>query len=71
MYRGSSYAVWNFKSCSVVKLVLLYCWDVEWTKQPVLSIAVLFIEGARIEEKKNIGSIRFTIVVVNQDLYMI
>ena len=52
VYYGSSYAVRNFKSCSVVKLVILYYWDVAWTKQPVLSIAVLFIEGASIEKEK-------------------
>ena len=28
VYRGSIYAVWNCKSCSVVKNVVLSCWSV-------------------------------------------
>ena len=28
VYSGSSYAVWNNKSCNVVKLVVISCWSV-------------------------------------------
>ena len=30
VYCGFSYAVWNCKSHSVVKLVVLSCWGVAW-----------------------------------------
>ena len=38
VYCGSSYAVWNCKSCSVVKLGVLSCWGVEWLVCVVFSL---------------------------------
>ena len=38
VYSGSSYAVWNCKSHSVVKLVVLSCCDVAWVVFVVFSL---------------------------------
>ena len=38
VYRGSSYAVWNCKYRSVVKLVVLSCWGVSWLVFVVFSL---------------------------------
>ena len=39
LYRGSSYDVWNCMSCSVVKLVVLSCWDVARVVFDVFSLS--------------------------------
>ena len=39
LYHGSSYAVWNCKYRSVVKLVVLSCWGVVWVVFVVFSIS--------------------------------
>ena len=39
VYSGSSYAVWNCKSCSVVELVVLSCWDIAWVVFIVFSLS--------------------------------
>ena len=57
VYRGSSYAVWNCKSLSVVKIVVLWCWGVAWNVQPFLSITAFFIIGASIDQEP--GSINY------------
>ena len=51
VYCGYSYAVCNCKYSSVVKLVVLQCWDVAWAVHPVLSITAFFINGARIYQE--------------------
>ena len=56
VYHGSIYAVWNFKSRSVVKLVVLQCWGLVWAVQPVLSITTFFISGAGIDQEPVISN---------------
>ena len=46
VYCWSSYAY----RISVVKLVVLWYWDVAWAVQPVLSVTEFFISGARIDQ---------------------
>ena len=56
LYCGYSYAVWNCKYFSVVKLVVLQCWDVTWSVHIALSITAFFISGARIDQEPVISN---------------